>query len=210
MKCHQEMQGRKAMVTPLTNDCAASDQQRGTATAEVHRDIQAILPGLRRYALTLTRDVNDADDLVQDCVLRALAKLNLWKAGTDLKAWLFTILRNQYINQIRHANLAGARVKWNEHAPALACSANQMEHIELCELGCAIMLLPEEQRKAILLGGLTKLSYDEIAVACNVPVGTIRSRMARGRAMLRNLTGLSPSAELRVDYLALVAASNEP
>ena len=78
--------------------------------ADIHRSIEVEIPRLRRYARALTRDVVAADDLVQDCLARALGKLHLWEEGTDLRAWLFTILHNQYVNQVRRAVREGAAV----------------------------------------------------------------------------------------------------
>jgi RNA polymerase sigma-70 factor, ECF subfamily len=153
----------------------------------LHRELDAILPRLRRYALALTHDPVDAEDLVQDCFARALGKLHLWKADTDLRAWLFTILHHEHVNRIRHESVGGARVAWSEHIPAAVCPSAQVEYVELAELQRDIRLLPESQRTALLLASLTPASYDQIAAACEVPVGTIRSRLGRGRAMLRKL-----------------------
>ena len=88
--------------------------------ADTHHDIEAEIPRLRRYARALTRDVVSADDLVQDCLTRALGKLHLWQEGSDLRAWLFTILHNQYVNHIRRAVREGAVVALNETEPMLS------------------------------------------------------------------------------------------
>ena len=90
------------------------------------------------------------------------------------------------------ANREGTKVEWSECAPALTCAPRQIEGLELRELERAIRLLPEEQQRAVLLVSLTRANYDEIAVAYGVPIGTIRSRLSRGRATLRKLTGVSP------------------
>jgi RNA polymerase sigma factor (sigma-70 family) len=153
----------------------------------LHRELNAILPRLRRYALALTHDPVDADDLVQDCFARALGKLHLWKPDTDLRAWLFTILHHEHINRIRHESIGGAKIAWSEHIPAGVCPSAQVEYVELAELQRDIRLLPESQRTALLLASLTPWNYAQIAAACDVPVGTIRSRLGRGRAMLRKL-----------------------
>lgn len=156
--------------------------------ANPHRDIEAEIPRLRRYARALTRDVVAADDLVQDCLTRALGKLHLWQDGTDLRAWLFTILHNQYVNYIRRAVREGSAVGLNESEPLLSRAPQQGKRLEMRDLERAIAKLPEEQRIVILLVGLEGMRYEEVAVVLDVPVGTIRSRLSRGREALRRLT----------------------
>lgn len=123
---------------------------------------------------------------------RALAKIHLWEAGTDLRAWLFSILHNQYVTQGRRSTREGTSVAWSACAPALTCAPCQIDHLESRELERAIKSLPEQQRTAVLLISLTRRNYYEVAAACDVPVGTIRSRLARGRKALRALTGIAP------------------
>lgn len=163
--------------------------------ADTHREIEAEIPRLRRYARALTRDVVTADDLVQDCLTRALGKLHLWQEGSDLRAWLFTILHNQYVNYIRRAVREGATVGLNENEPLLRRAPQQSKRLELRDLERAIAKLPEEQRAVILLVGLEGMRYEEVAAILDVPVGTIRSRLSRGREALRRLTGAAPDAE---------------
>jgi RNA polymerase sigma-70 factor (ECF subfamily) len=160
--------------------------------ADTHHDIEAEIPRLRRYARALTRDVVSADDLVQDCLTRALGKLHLWQEGSDLRAWLFTILHNQYVNRIRRAVREGATVALNETEPMLSRAPQQGKRLELRDLERAIAQLPEEQRTVILLVGLEGMRYEEVAAVLDVPIGTIRSRLSRGREALRRLTGAVP------------------
>lgn len=160
--------------------------------ADTYHDIEAEIPRLRRYARALTRDVVSADDLVQDCLTRALGKLHLWQEGSDLRAWLFTILHNQYVNNIRRAVREGASVRLNETEPTLSRAPQQGKRLELRDLERAITQLPEEQRSVILLVGLEGMRYEEVAAVLHVPVGTIRSRLSRGREALRRLTGTVP------------------
>jgi len=160
---------------------------------DTNRDIEAEIPRLRRYARALTRDVVTADDLVQDCLTRALGKLHLWQDGTDLRAWLFTILHNQYVNHIRRSVREGAAVGLNENEPLLSRAPQQGKRLELRDLERAIAKLPEEQRIVILLVGLEGMRYEEVAAVLDVPVGTIRSRLSRGRENLRRLTGTLPN-----------------
>jgi RNA polymerase sigma-70 factor (ECF subfamily) len=163
--------------------------------ADPHRDIEAEIPRLRRYARALTRDVVAADDLVQDCLTRALGKLHLWQDGTDLRAWLFTILHNQYVNYIRRAVREGSAVGLNESEPLLSRAPQQGKRLEMRDLERAIAKLPEEQRIVILLVGLEGMRYEEVADILDVPVGTIRSRLSRGREALRRLTGAMVESE---------------
>jgi RNA polymerase sigma-70 factor, ECF subfamily len=163
--------------------------------ADTHREIEAEIPRLRRYARALTRDVVTADDLVQDCLTRALGKLHLWQEGTDLRAWLFTILHNQYVNHIRRAVREGAAVGLNDSEPLLSRAPQQGKRLELRDLERAIAKLPQEQRSVILLVGLEGMRYEEVAAVLDVPVGTIRSRLSRGRETLRKLTGSIPEDE---------------
>ena len=163
--------------------------------ADPHREIEAEIPSLRRYARALTRDLIAADDLVQDCLTRALSKLHLWQRGTDLRAWLFTILHNQFINHVRRNSREGAAVGLSEREPLLARAPQQGKRLELRDLQRAIAKLPSSQRSVILLVGLEGMSYGEVAAVLNVPVGTIRSRLARGREALRRLTGIVDAGE---------------
>ena len=163
--------------------------------ADTNRDIEAEIPRLRRYARALTHDIITADDLVQDCLTRALGKLHLWQEGTDLRAWLFTILHNQYVNNIRRAVREGAQVGLSESEPLLRRAPPQTKRLELRDLERAIAKLPEEQRTVILLVGLEGMHYEEVAAVLDVPVGTIRSRLSRGREALRRLTGTCLEAQ---------------
>jgi RNA polymerase sigma-70 factor (ECF subfamily) len=163
--------------------------------AHAYRDIETEIPRLRRYARALTRDPGAADDLVQDCLTRALDKFALWQSGSDLRAWLFTILHNQHVNRIRRATREGTAVRLNESEPQLACAPQQPKRLELRDLDRAIARLPEEQRAVILLVGLEGMRYDEVASVLGVPVGTIRSRLSRGREALRRFTGVSPGPD---------------
>src|ERR1700676_2726639 len=146
--------------------------------------VEAIIPRLRRYARALTRDETAADDLVQDCLVRGLAKQHLWQEGTDLRAWLFTILHNQFVNSVRKGVREGQAVQIIEAEPSLSRSGSQEKRLELRDLDRALAKLPEEQRTAILLVGLEGMPYQTAADIIGVPVGTVRSRLSRGREAL--------------------------
>jgi RNA polymerase sigma-70 factor (ECF subfamily) len=165
---------------------------------DLYSRIEAEIPRLRRYARALTRDVGAADDLVQDCLVRALDKLHLWQEGTDLRAWLFTILHNQYVNRVRRAVREGIAVGLSESEPLLTRAPHQGKRLELRDLERAIAKLPEEQRAVVLLVGLEGMRYEDVAAVLNVPVGTVRSRLSRGREALRRLVGLIPDPHAEV------------
>jgi RNA polymerase sigma-70 factor, ECF subfamily len=159
----------------------------------LHREIEALIPRLRRYARILTRDAVGADDLLQDCITRALGKIHLWAEGTDLRAWLFTILHHQYVSLARRdaRQLARMQLEKSYRNPVLA--PDQTARLELRDLERAIARLPEEQRSVILLVGRDGLGYDEAAAVVKLPVGTVRSRVSRGREALRTMTGFFPA-----------------
>ena len=153
---------------------------------EFARMLEAEIPRLRRYARALTRDVVRADDLVQSCLTRAVAKQHLWQYGTDLRAWLFTIMHNQHVNDVRRGVREGNNVEIDE-APQLTVQSNAIPTLQLRDLERAIGKLPHEQREVILLVGLEGMAYEEVALVLSVPVGTVRSRLSRGRDQLRQL-----------------------
>ena len=113
------------------------------------RMVEAEIPRLRRYARALTRDVSRAVDLVQSCLTRAVAKQHLWQYGTDLRAWLFTIMHNQHVNDVRRGVREGISVEVGE-APQLTVQSNAMPTLELRDLERALAKLPHEQREVIL------------------------------------------------------------
>ena len=153
------------------------------------RLLEAQIPRLRRYARALTRDVSRADDLVQSCLARAVAKQHLWQYGTDLRAWLFTILHNQHVNEVRRSIREGSNVMLEE-APQLTVQSNAIPTLQLRDLEAALGRLQPEQRQVILLVGLEGMSYEEVASVLNTPIGTVRSRLSRGRDQLRLLMGM--------------------
>ena len=164
---------------------------------EFARLLEAEIPRLRRYARALTRDVARADDLVQSCLTRAVAKQHLWQPGTDLRAWLFTILHNQHVNDVRRSVREGVSVAVEEMAPVLTVQSNAHAVLQLRDLEVAINKLPQEQRQVILLVGLEGMRYEEVATILGVPVGTVRSRLSRGRDQLRRLMDMGDELPAR-------------
>ena len=161
------------------------------------RLVESEVPRLRRYARALTRDVSRADDLVQSCLVRAIAKQHLWQPGTDLRAWLFTILHNQHVNDVRRGVREGASIPVEEVASALTVDANAGASLQLRDLERALARLPDEQRQVILLVGLEGMRYEEVATILGIPIGTVRSRLSRGRETLRVLMGISDDTPRR-------------
>lgn len=149
------------------------------------------IAALRRYARALLGDRIEADDLVQDCLTRALSRAHLWRPGTDLRAWLFTILHNLHVNEVRSMVREGAALPVKEAAAgALTVEANAGAMLQLRDLERAMARLPDEQRQVILLIGLEGMRYEEVATVLGIPVGTVRSRLSRARETLRVLMGM--------------------
>ena len=153
-------------------------------------DIDALLepeiPALRRYAYALLRNDDAADDLVQDCLERALSRWYLRRRDGDLRAWLFTILRNLYISDLRRRRRRGPHVGLDD-AAALGLGPAQEAQVETRDLLVALDQLPEEQKSVLLLVGVEDFSYEETARILGIPLGTVMSRLARGRQRLRSL-----------------------
>jgi len=154
--------------------------------SEFHRLIEQQIPRLRRYARALTRNRERADDLVQDTLSRALVKEQFWQTGTNLGAWLFTIMHNQNVNNVRRAVRESGMVDM-EISATLPATTDPTASRQMFELERALAQLPLEQRQVILLVGLEGMSYEDAAGILSVPVGTVRSRLSRGRDILRRL-----------------------
>ena len=146
-------------------------------------EIAAHIPRLRRYARALTGDGHRADDLVQDTLERALAKFHLWRRGSDLRAWMFAIMHNVFVNQLK----ARRELALDEAAESGLEAAARTDPLELRDLDAALQRLPAEQREVLLLVGLEQLSYADTGKALGVPLGTVMSRLSRGRERLRLL-----------------------
>jgi RNA polymerase sigma-70 factor (ECF subfamily) len=146
-------------------------------------EIVAHIPRLRRYARALAGDSHRADDLVQDTLERALAKFHLWRRGSDMRAWMFAIMHNVFINQLK----ARRESALDEAVEDGLQSMPQSDPLELRDLDAALQCLPVEQREVLLLVGLEQLSYAEASQALDVPLGTVMSRLSRGRERLRAL-----------------------
>lgn len=161
----------------------------------VRPDLIEHLPRLRRYARALTGDVNRADDLVQDTLERALAKLDLWQPGSDLRAWLFTLMHNLFVNQIR---VRRPQETVMEDALDEPVSGGQMEALAARDIHAALARLPEEQREVLLLVGLEQFGYAEAAQVLGVPTGTVMSRLSRARERMRQMLAGEPAVKLKL------------
>jgi RNA polymerase sigma-70 factor (ECF subfamily) len=161
-------------------------------------DLLAAIPRLRRYARVLTGDVNRADDLVQETLARAWEKRRLWAAGSDLRAWLFTIMHNVFVNQRALARREKLQVSLDDggegnEAWQIPVRATQYTRVELIELMQHVGRLPTDQREVLLLAAVEELRYEEIATVLGIPIGTVMSRLSRAREKLRNAFADEPS-----------------
>lgn len=152
-------------------------------------EIEAAIPALRRYARALLRDRERADDLVQDCLERAIANRHAWRGDGPVQAWLFRILINRHRDLQRRTPASGHLVAVEDLAKEPSYAATQEQHLALREVQSAIARLPMEQREALLMVALEGKSFEQAASILEIPKGTLMSRLARGRATLRALTG---------------------
>lgn len=163
---------------------------------DAQADLIQHIPKLRRYARALTGNAAHADDLVQDTLERALNKLQLWRSGSDMRAWLFTIMHNLFVNHVKSAN---SQVHQElDAAMDVPVAGEQYSQLGLRDIQSALGLLPDEQREILLLVGLEQYSYAEAADILGLPLGTVMSRLSRGRERLRQLLASEPAPELRV------------
>jgi RNA polymerase sigma-70 factor, ECF subfamily len=144
------------------------------------------MPSLRAFARTLANDRDRADDLVQETVVKALSNLDRFRTGTNMRAWLFTILRNHFFSELRKHRREIADVD-GTHAAHLTVKATQLEKLEFGDFRQALGKLSSEQREALVLVGPAGFSYDEAANICGCAVGTIKSRVNRARTRLAEL-----------------------
>jgi RNA polymerase sigma-70 factor (ECF subfamily) len=158
-------------------------------------DLIEQIPRLRRYARALTGNASHADDLVQDTLERALAKLDRWQPGSDLRAWLFTLMHNLFVNQIRIRRPPETVL---EDALDEPVSGGQMDALAARDIQQALARLPEEQREVLLLVGLEQFGYAEAAAVLGVPVGTVMSRLSRARERMRQMLAGEPAIKLKV------------
>jgi len=161
------------------------------------RAILAEIPRLRRYARAMLGDRAAADDLVQDTLERAWARLYQWRAGSDMRAWLFGIMHNLRVDQLRRPRLSTQSI--DEDGFDVPTRPTQTDELEVRDIESALNHLPDEQREVLLLVALEEMSYADIAAMLGIPIGTVMSRLSRGRERLRLImNGEQASARLRV------------
>jgi len=158
----------------------------------------AAIPNLRAFAISLCGTADKADDLVQETLVRAWDKQASFQPGTNLRAWLFTILRNEFYSQMRKR---GREVSDADGAltVAMATHPEQAGKLDMQDFQVALAKLPDDQREAIILIGATGLSYEEAAEICGCAVGTVKSRVSRARTRLSELLGVTDSSEYGPD-----------
>jgi RNA polymerase sigma-70 factor (ECF subfamily) len=167
-------------------------------TPKLRNEILAVVPRLRAFAMSLTASADRADDLVQETLVRALSHIDQFKPGTNLRAWLFTILRNQFNSEYRQR-------RWMAEDPdgiyvgSLKTPAEQGGWLEFQELRVALTKLSPDQREAVILVGASGMSYEEAASICGCAVGTIKSRVNRGRTRLAQLLAIESAEDLGPD-----------
>ena len=152
-------------------------------TTEFREQLIAAIPGLRAFGLSLTARNDRADDLVQETLMKAWKHYDSFQPGTNMKAWLYTILRNEFYTQLRKRKREVEDAD-GVYSGRVAVHAEQEGHLDMADLRVALAKLPEDQREAIILVGASGFSYEEAAEICKVAVGTIKSRVNRARARL--------------------------
>ncbi len=159
--------------------------------------IEPHIPSLRRYARSLVGDRDQADDLVQDCLERALSRWHLWQRDREIRPWLFTILHNAYVSEWRRQSRRPTVPLTEATLDVLEQPGHADDRIELQQLLAAVDALPDEQREVVLLVSVESFSYEEAAKMLGVPTGTIMSRLSRARARLRAFARGEQAAPLR-------------
>ena len=173
-------------VVSMDEDVEPIEERAALSDSDFKRELAAVIPHLRAFGRSLSGNRDVADDLVQETLLKAWAARARFQAGTNMRAWTFIILRNHYLSQMRRSRFRG---EWDDLTAdrILAAPASQDKHIELGDMQRALLHLPQPQREALILVGAGGFAYEEAADICGCAVGTIKSRVARGRAALELL-----------------------
>lgn len=187
---HRSYNGMKKQVDQNEQDDAGAQAPAAELISlsddEFKDELARVIPHLRAFGRSLSGNRDLADDLVQETLMKAWAARKRFQAGTNMRAWTFIILRNLFLSQMRRARFRG---EWDEQSAnkLLAAPASQDRHIELADMQRALLHLPQPQREALILVGAGGFAYEEAAEICGCAVGTIKSRVARGRAALEQL-----------------------
>ena len=166
------------------------------------------VPNLRAFAISLCGNVDRADDLVQEALLRALANMGSFQPGTNMSAWLFTILRNVFRSEYRKRRREVEDVD-GSYAESLTSLPEQNSRLEIVEFRDALKLLPPEQRESLILVGASGFSYEEAAQICGCAVGTIKSRINRARSRLTEILSIDSASDFRPDRETRAVANSD-
>ncbi|WP_099865311.1 RNA polymerase sigma factor [Pararhizobium haloflavum] len=163
---------------------------------EIGKQLIAFLPNMRRFGFSLTRSQDKADDLVQAACERALSRADGFEPGTRFDAWIFRIMRNLWIDQIRRNRTAGPQDDIDAQADLVGAEGEREVHarMELAEVARAIVDLPQEQREILVLVCGEDMAYKDVASLLDIPIGTVMSRLARARKKLAEVAGIKPRA----------------
>ena len=167
-------------------DIVESEERIALPDHEFKQQLAQVIPHLRAFGRSLSGNRDLADDLVQETLMKAWAARQRFQAGTNMRAWTFIILRNLFLSQMRRARFKG---EWDDVVAdrILSAPASQDRHVELADMQRALLHLPQPQREALILVGAGGFAYEEAAEICGVAVGTIKSRVARGRMALETI-----------------------
>jgi RNA polymerase sigma-70 factor, ECF subfamily len=169
-----------------------------TRSNQFRDDLIAAIPGLRAFGISLTSRADRADDLVQETLMKAWKHHDSFEPGTNIKAWLYTILRNEFYSQLRKRRREVEDAD-GHYSSRVAVQAEQHGHLDMADLKTALQQLPEDQREAVILVGASGFSYEEAAAICNVAIGTIKSRVNRARKKLGELLQIESADDFHVD-----------
>jgi RNA polymerase sigma-70 factor (ECF subfamily) len=183
----------------LLEALAAKEKQRPTVNSKTRNDLLGLVPNLRAFAMSLCGNHERADDLVQETLLKAWGHLDSFQEGTNLRAWLFTILRNSYFSEMRKRRREVEDAD-GKKAATLSVAPAQQGHVDMQDFRKALDLLPPDQREALVLVGAAGMSYEETAAIAHCAVGTVKSRVNRARLKLANLLGIDGADAFGPDF----------
>jgi len=181
----------------------------GAHDSSLHDDLVAAIPNMRAFAISLCGNRDRADDLVQEALVKAWNHLDSFQEGTNLKAWLFTILRNAYFSELRKTKREVADSD-GQLASRLSVPAEQQGHLDLLDLSNALGKLPADQREALILVGAEGFSYEDAAAISGCAVGTVKSRVNRARTRLNELMTTPPGDEAAAGESKTASRTGQP
>jgi len=178
-------------------------------SSDFRKDLIGTIPSLRAFAISLSQNTDKADDLVQETLVKAWDKQSSFQLGTNLKAWLFTILRNEFYSQMRKR---GREVQDSDGTITAGVATQPQQHgaLDLKDFRAALERLPEDQREAIILIGASGFSYEEAAEICGCAVGTIKSRVSRARSRLQEILHIEDEGDFGPDGITAQVLGSTP